>query len=209
MKSRVLGTALFLLLTAGFALAQTGIPDLSHCEAWLVYDGPETPTLLVFPDGRGSHFDEAQLPDGAQVDATVVLVMRDMWDFPICCFPAEDTWLEAQDGGLVPCLGGTTADLNTDGDGMTHWATPLAAGGFSQAPLQVLINGEVINPGGLALSFNSPDFNGDLHVNLTDVQLFAADLTTGYTFRADLYRDGVLNLSDLGKLAAGMAAQCP
>lgn len=209
MKATCLAAVTALPMLAGAALAQTGIPDLSHCESWLAHDGPETPTLMVQPSGQGSAFTEAQLPDGTRVDATVFLRMLDNQDFPICCFPREDLWLQSEDGGLIRCGNGTIADANTDAAGLTHWTAPLHAGGSSQALLWVHINGEALWTGGLPLSINSPDFNGDLRVNLADVQLFAADLAAGYDFRTDLHRDGVLNLADLGRLAASLGAQCP
>ena len=52
---------------------------------------------------------------------------------------------------------------------MTEWVNPMFAGGYSQGPVLVLINGSALttNPG-LPLKFNSPDINGDLRVDLTD-----------------------------------------
>jgi hypothetical protein len=197
------------LLAAGQGLAQSGIPDLSHCQAWLQYDGADTPTLMVRPDGQGSAFTEAQLPDGTEVDARVFLRVLDWNDEPVEMFPREDLWLESRDGGLVYCPGGTIADESTDADGLTWWSRPLAAGGFSQALLAVLVNGDDVWVEGLRLSFNSPDINGDLAMNLPDVTLFAMDYFNGYRFRSDLYRDGVLDVRDLGRLAAAAGVECP
>ena len=59
------------------------------------------------------------------------------------------------------------------------------------------------------LGFNSPDINGDLLVNLTDVQTFTADYYGGYLFRSDFHRDGIVNLSDLAPLAYAIGAACP
>ena len=200
------GTVLLLPALAG---AQGGIPDLPNCEAWLAYDGPETVTLMVIPNGQGPAFTEAQLPDGSTVDATIYLLVQDWFDVPIQGFTREDMWLESIDGGLYHCNGGTTADVDTDAEGMTHWIQPLRAGGYSQALTAVLVNGDNISSEGLLLHFNSPDITGDGQVNIPDVGNFASDFYGGYNFRSDLSWDGVINLSDVGRLAGGLGAACP
>lgn len=197
------------LLTAPVAFAQvSNIPDLPNCRAWLAYEGPETLTLLVMPDGSGPPFTQASLPDGTTVDATVFLEIRDANDVPVVNFPFEDVWLESEDGGLAPCVGGTCADANTDMTGLTFWVQPLRAGGHSQALTLVFIAGDTFTDG-LALSFNSPDISGDGMVNLQDVGLFAMNLFGTYDFRSDLSRDGQINLADLGQLALGLGGACP
>jgi hypothetical protein len=200
---------LTLLLESGTIAAARDIPDLPNCRAWLAYEGPETPTLLVVPDGSGSPFTEALLPDGTTVDATVFLEIRDGNDTPVANFPFEDLWLESADDGLQPCQGGTCADANTDELGMTYWIQPLRAGGHSQALTQVLIMGDPWGTEGLALSFNSPDINGDGQVDIQDVGNFAQNLFGTYDFRSDLARDGLVNLADLGRLIQGLGRNCP
>ncbi len=54
-----------------------------------------------------------------------------------------------------------------------------------------------LNQGGLDLAFVSPDINGDLTVNLADLSSFAAGYTGTYDACADMFYDGVINLSDL------------
>ncbi len=210
MSIRIRGIVLVItLLGAGAGLAQTGIPDLSHCEAWLGYDGPETPTVLVAPDGSGARFSEARLPDGTQVDCTIYVRVKDFLDYPICCFPREDMWLESLDDGLVPCVGGTTADVNTDLEGLTWWQEPCRAGGYSQAGMVIMLNGDDVLSQSWPVNFNSPDINGDGHVGLVDVTIFAQDFFGDYHFRSDLSRNGVLNLSDVVLLSSHLGAQCP
>jgi hypothetical protein len=191
------------------ALAQGGVPDLSHCQAWLAYDGPEMVTLRVAPDGSGATFTEAKLPDGTLVDATVTLLVLDWNDDPVAYFPREDMWLESLDGGLYHCNGGTIADTDTDAEGMTQWVQPMRAGGFSLSLTAVLVNGDNVWAEGLRLNFNSPDINGDGQVSLHDVGQFASDFFGNYHFRSDLARDGLINLADVGWLAAGLGAVCP
>jgi len=177
----------------------------------MAYQGPETLTLFVVPDGRGDSFDQAYLPFGGTEDATITLLLMDAYWVPIANYPAEDMWLESEDNGLVPCMGGTIADANTGADGRTQWLNPLLGGGHSQALTVVLVNGAQLEmTAGVHLSFNSPDINGDRTVNLTDVQLFTEDIYFSYyDFRSDFYRDGVVNLSDLGKMAEAIGANCP
>ena len=178
----------------------------------MAYQGPETLTLFVVPDGSGNSFDQASLPYGGQADATITLLLMDPMNDPIAHFPFEDMWLESRDAGLVPCRGGTTADANTDAAGITTWATPLHAGGHNQSLMDVIVNGSTLDQAApLALSFNSPDINGDLIVNLTDLQIFAEDFYNLFnaSFRSDFHRDGVVNLSDLPPMAEAIGAACP
>lgn len=85
----------------------------------------------------------------------------------------------------------------------------MEAGGYSEDLTMVLVNGDNVWAEGLALNFNSPDIDGDGHVGLPDVTWLAMDFFGSYHFRSDLQRDGVINLSDLGRLAAGLGGQCP
>jgi hypothetical protein len=196
-----------ILLPATFVQAGIGGP---YGDYYLAYTGPEALTLLVRPDGAGRSFDAAFLPGGATADATLTLELRNAnWE-PVPNFPREDVWLEAVDDGLVPCLGGTIADADTDALGITHWQNPLCAGGVSQGPTIVLVNGALIElTSPVALGFNSPDLNGDLVVNLTDLALFAGDYFGPYAFRSDLYRDTQINLHDLAVFAPAFGASCP
>ena len=197
------------LLWALPVLAQSGIPDLSHCEAWSAYEGEETPTLLVAPDGSGRSFDQAQLPDGQFVDATVYLRVLDWNDDPIYMFPAEDMWLVSIDGGMVPCVAGNISDVNTDATGLTYWVEPLLAGGYSEMVTLVMVNGDSVWDDGIMLSYNSPDMNGDGSFNLADMGMFSTDFYGEYHFRSDFFRDGAINLSDVGQLATSFGANCP
>ena len=202
----------FLLFTVVFltspCLAQIGIPDLSYSLAFIAYEGPGTPSLLVVPDGNGSLFTEAHDEEGNVVDATITLIIRDSGGVPISNYPAEDCWLVSEDGGMVSCVGGVIASFSTDFSGMTQWVNPLFAGGYSLAPVRILIPGEPL-PITLDLNFNSPDMNGDLVVNLADVALFASCYFTGYCYPADYDNNGVLNLADLSFFAEHIGAACP
>ncbi len=201
---------LLCLLVTPVTYAQTTGIGGPYGEYDMAYQGSETLTLFVVPDGSGDTFDQATLPNGGTEDATITLLLLDGNYDPIASFPAEDMWLESRDAGLIPCPGGTTADANTDAAGTTTWAAPLHAGGNSQAITDVIVNGARLELApGLALSFNSPDINGDLTVDLTDVQLFVMDFFSSFNFRSDFHRDGIVNLSDIPQMALAVGSSCP
>lgn len=166
--------------------------------------------LYNLPNGGGSRFDEAQLEDGTLVDATLTVTLADGSGQPIANFPAEDIWLASLiNGELVPCVGGVVADVDTDASGATFFQDPLMAGGYTESPCQVLINGGSWGLPPLPLFFNSGDINGDLYVNLQDVGLFTSVFYGPYHFKGDFFRDGTLNIADVGRMALGIGAACP
>ena len=169
----------------------------------------QSATLLVLPDGTGPALSAARAFDGQLVDATVALALRDYQGLPIANFPAEDLWIESSDGGLVFCAGGQIADRSTDLQGKTVWALPLRAGGHSGGPCHVIVNAQRVT-GGVdpALCFNSPDVNGDLHVNLVDASAFAGMYFGPYSLGGDLQFDGSVDLSDVAALARAMGVSC-
>jgi len=190
--------------------AQTTGVGGPYGEYHVAYQGPEILTLLVIPDGSGATLDQAYLPWGDTEDATITLFLWDEGENPISFFPAEDIWLESEDSGLTMCVDGTIADAFTDTDGRTQWLDPLLAGGHSQALTVVKVNGsEVEYTTGVNLNFNSPDINGDLTVNAPDLQTFVEDYFSGYDFRSDFHRDGVLNGRDLVIMAEAYGMNCP
>jgi hypothetical protein len=204
-----LGLFLFSALAPLALYAGVG-PDYTS-EVLFAYPGPELLTLMVQPDGEGPAFVLAQTPWGGQADATVTLILRDNNYDLIVGYPAEDLWLESTDGGLIACSRGTIADANTDSQGTTRWSEPLRAGGHSATETVVMANGAPVwapNPR-VPLVFNSPDINGDLRVDLSDLQLFTVEYYVTQGFPADLQRDGQVNLSDLALFAIAYGAECP
>ena len=215
-KKLISAVALAVLALSWTMFAAAGIPDLQESTAERAYAGPEPLSLLIHPGGSGHPFAQAFLPGTAEggpgvfADATITLTLRDGNGVTISNFPAEDLWLQSADGGMIECLGGTRANYNTDIMGRTVWAFPLSAGGFSQAPMKVLINGDALTSGDIQLNVNSPDINGDGNVDLSDTVLFASYYNSGtYRYEADFNFDGAINLSDLGLFAAGLGARCP
>ncbi len=201
------------VLTFGLAsVAMANIPDLSVSTASTAYHaggGVGIVALFNLANGAGSDFAHAGIGDGTVVNGTVTLYLRNSVGGGIADFPAEDLWLASIGGGLVACTGGTIADSITDSSGMTQWADPMNAYGFSTTQCQVLVAGDALTSStGMDLHFNSADISGDGLVDLIDIGLFAADLGT-YNFRSDLVFDGVIDLPDLGRLASGIGTVCP
>ncbi len=200
------------LLFCGLAQAQTGCPDLSMSTVFQAYEGPMA--LLVMPDGSGPPMTEATLAGGAIIDATIYLTLYggcDNYGVLLADFPAEDMWLESTSGSLVFCAGGSIADGPTDQDGSTTWSRPLMGGGWDYGTCRIMVTGDSsIAASPFRLQFNSPDLNGDLKVDLTDVTGFAEDFFSHtYNFRSDLAYDSVVNLSDITVMRAGMGKSCP
>ncbi|MBE0565100.1 MAG: hypothetical protein IH621_04020 [Krumholzibacteria bacterium] len=200
------------LLSVGLALpaAGDGLPDFGLSTVTMATPGPVM--MRVHPDGSGPPFTEAFQGSGNRVDATVTLLLLDAMAMPIWNFPAEDIWLQAQNGGLVPCGGGAglIPDRNTDQDGTTVWVAPPRAGGHTTGLTLVYVNGTpLISSAGLDLRFTSPDLDGSGSVTLTDGGLFTQDLFGTYAERSDLNWDGHINISDVGVMAGAMGQGCP
>lgn len=199
-----------IFLIASPAHACVGIPDLDFSIIWQSFEG--LATLLVNPDGSGPPVTEAHTSDGLVVDATLHLTLINNCpdEGPVVGYPREDMWLETTGGGLVFCAGGSIADDQTDLEGTTQWSQPMKGGGWDGGNCRIMVAGMALGTlEGLTLNFNSPDLDGNQVVNLADVVLFAQDYFSGFTFRSDLYRDGVLNLSDIVILARSAGLSCP
>jgi len=201
-------------LVIAAASAMAGVPDLQLSTASTAAGVGVTPTMYNLPNGLGMIFANARSTGGV-VNATITLTVLDGGGVPVANFSANDMWLEkevvASTGNFAACTGGTTADLNTNASGVTTWAAPLRAGGWSTSKTLVVINGAALTSNtGLVLRHNSADINGDGNANLSDIPLFAIDFAAGANaFRLDLQFDGFVNLSDIPRLAAGVGAVCP
>jgi hypothetical protein len=200
----VVVTALVLVSGASKLCAQWGPICEIACAA------SEQVSLCVYPDGDGSRngdrLDECFAYGGNTSDATITLLLRDQNYDPVPYFPAEDMWLETEDDGMVLCPGGSIADSDTDINGMTTFSGSLRAGGSGAG---ILINGFTCWVAPLDIKVNSPDLDGDLFINLTDVVLFTDYFYEAYGYAADFYWDGVINLSDIVMLSFGMGSACP
>lgn len=200
------------LVIGAASLAVAGVPDLGLSTASTAAGVGVTPVMYNLPNGLGSTFANAGSL-GGPVNATITLTVRDGGSVPVANFSASDMWLEkaAGAGNFIACTGGTTADLNTNAAGVTTWAAPLRAGGWSNVNTLVVINGSPLTSStGLVLWHNSSDLSGDGAADLSDIGEFAGDYFGGtQPFRADLSYDGAVDLGDIGVLASGIGAVCP
>lgn len=186
--------------------AGAGIPDQDESDA--VTAATEQVSVYSCPLGDGLPINGCMAyPGVTDVDATITATLRDINGDPVFLYPASDVWLESDTKGFAYCAGGTNADGDSDINGETTFSNTLFAG-FSGAGAVVVVNGEVINAP-LDMLFNSPDIDGNLVVNLTDVILFAQAYYGTYDYAADFYWDGNLNLSDIVILAVHNTHDCP
>lgn len=215
-KGDVMKTAYILSLFLAFMIGVSGaqVPDPILSQATCASSSPIS--LANSPNGGGDHFQSAQIYGGGSFDATITVTLLDGNANPVSGYPPEDIWLDVQDPEplFATCPGGAIADGHTDALGQTTFSNSLRAGG-SGSGSQVMI-GTWPTPefpipvvGGDLINFNSPDINGDLQVNLSDIAIFAADYYGAYNYRSDFYWDGIVNLSDLGFMAQGVGASCP
>jgi len=208
--------ALLMILSGSTQLlAADTIPVLPYVEVSVATEGP----LSVFsvPDGSGRPMTQVFGPAGQPVDGTITMTLYDdtpPWGDPVPFFPAEDIMLTDLTGNLAICQRGTYPDGNTDANGMTSWTGVLNVGGHAEPvagnQIAIMVNGWIPEGAELPdLRINSPDLSGDLVVNLIDVTQFVADYFGPYNYASDFHWDGVMNLSDVSKLASAIGAVCP
>jgi len=189
------------------SLAWAGVPDLEVSSA-TIDPAANGASIWVLPNGTGAGFDEA-FAGGSVVDATINVILIDTAGDPIFLYPFEDLWLETSGDGLVACPGGTVADASTDAAGETTFSNaPLAGGNSFGETTLVIVAGAPLSGGGLPITFNSPDINGDLTVNLSDIVPFTQTLGGAYDYSADYNNDGVINLSDIVRFTPGIGTSC-
>jgi hypothetical protein len=202
------------LLVGAASFASAGVPDLGMSSSASV-NGNDVAVVFNLPNGDGAFFYEAISAAFAPIDATITLTLIDGLGAPVANFPFEDCWLINDDGGefggLHPCSGGATPDFNSDVNGVTTWANPLTAGGYTQGVTTVYISGAPLDAGNeMNISFNSADINGDETVDLIDVVKFTQDFYSGTDpFRSDFLYDGLVDLLDVVVLAQSQGASCP
>jgi hypothetical protein len=201
-----LATGIFstLMLHAG-NIAACGGPDpcISH---WAV-NADQTPVvLLACPAGDTGTF----LEQGFYVSIEA-LFCGDPND-GLENIPAADSWLYDPGGGVSLCGGflSSNADSVTNLQGLTTMSnTTLAAGGCSDG-LALAVQGYVFTEEGSNCSVikiepihvRSPDLDGSLTVDLTDLAIFAqAFPPASYEACTDLNGDGVINVTDLAIFA--------
>jgi len=154
--------------------------------------------------------------DGVHTDATITVTLLDATGTPVIDYPAEDIYANGTNPDYYPCPQGTMADGPTDAMGQATFSNPWFAGGSSIGATIAIGTWpqpefQINFPDGDLFRFNSPDINGDLTVNLSDIVSFTQDFFDFevYHYRSDFVWDGVLNLSDIVLMAQGVGAYCP
>ncbi|MFT5314741.1 MAG: hypothetical protein ACI9UK_000566 [Candidatus Krumholzibacteriia bacterium] len=197
-----------MLIAAGSAWACTpGIEFITE------YSWQATSPISVFvlPGDPGAT--KAYATGGLPVDPTLSLRILDVAGQPFGSLTISGESVLIFYGGPVVICEWAYEDLTTDGEG---WLTlPLSGGGYrgpgGPAVFEIFVN---VCPNQLLslpddVYFNSPDINGDLRVNLTDVPLFAEDFYGQYAYRSDFNWDNQVNLSDVVTMAVALGADCP
>jgi hypothetical protein len=204
--------------TMGFA----GVPDRAASTA--VTAAPGLVSVFTNVDGQGNPISSAKPAVGPAIDATITLTLLDTFGNPIFQYPFEDMWLETDDGGLLLCNGGSTADGSTDVNGETTFSGALFAGGGSyydktipsNEQTIVIVDGDPLTSAGSALDiiFNTADLSRDLIVGVQDTALFKPRYINGttmglYDYSVDFYFDEQITLSDLVLYAGVSNTTCP
>ncbi len=183
------------------------------CAGWPDYGPSYVATvsggIYMTPAGTGPSLDEQGL--------TLEILAEEFNHGVLAGLPREDIWIEcAQQLELQFCGQGNIADVDTDAQGRTRFALPLRGGSYCETGVLVFIQGAFIGVGEpfsdqfvVSLAINSPDINGDLVVDLSDIALFSQDLDRGDAFRSDFNHDGVVNLSDIAIFAGALGDRCP
>jgi hypothetical protein len=200
-----------------------GLADLAHADCMYLPDVEVSTVLIeyfdeasiwILPDGTGRRLDQAYADGGSVVSAVVTAQLIDPMGNPMTTIEPDEIWIEDPGGGLAFCGGAWHPDAWDLENGLFYW-TGTPEGGGSRPPDGSFLELRVCNmplPASYALrylSVNSPDINGDLEVDLSDIVLFVQDLGGPYNHRSDFVHDGVINLSDVAVMAAAIGATCP
>jgi hypothetical protein len=208
-----MGVFMVALVVGAASVAVANVPDLGLSTATMATTG-QTLSLFNLPDGGGNPLTQAYVVGGggALVDATITLTLKDGLGNPIQNYPFEDLTLSCDDGlgqAMAPCVGGVSADGNTNAAGQTTFSGTLRAGGWAEASTDVMVAGAALTSGGVALQMNSADMNGDGSVAISDVSLFSGVYYGAYSYAADFNADGAVAISDVSLLAGGNGTACP
>lgn len=199
---------LFLAAICGAAIvapAQACIPDIWSITDY-TWDPPAPISFCLAPDRDALAFTSA----GSQVEAQLRFHVTIWSDWPDTTTTPVEWWIEppitlcSEEMQIVP----------RDEDGIVT-VVPLLRGGGHRDPgetssvqLWIPVCPNQLLTLGPEISFNSPDINGDLVINLTDLATFSTDFYGSYRYRSDFVWDGQINLADLSILAQSYQATC-
>lgn len=180
------------------------IPDLAACQ--VSHSILDTVSIYSAPDFGGLPLASALDWDGVVgstprfADASVTVTLVDDEGEPVVGYPAQDIWLDSNQGGLALAPRRAFADAATDHLGRATISGLVRCGGATDIvigeTLQVVIGGVPLPGGTIPVQVNSFDLTGDLWVNSNDQEEFSYELGTSETFRADFWRDGKIDLLD-------------
>ncbi|MEN8008310.1 MAG: hypothetical protein ABFS42_14940 [Candidatus Krumholzibacteriota bacterium] len=217
----VLAAAVF-LLGAGEARGQ-GTPDAASSQAVLMPVGSPPVSMFLVPNGTGTQLAGCYAFGGVITNVYILVTLNDVTGLPVPMVPATDVRIEELQSPLAWCANSwypppahapNLADGPSNAAGQTRFSLAYHGGGWVQGPTLIWVL-EVTGawmpiPTPVTVSYNSPDINGDLAVNLTDVGLFAMDFFSAvYNYRSDFNFDGAINLTDLSMLAPNIGVTCP
>ena len=196
-----------LLFMAVTTRAQIRIPDF--CQSTLEYSGSMEPLpncYLACPQGDTDSFED-------QGFIIFNITIRDMGGTPIPGIAATDFWVIDCDtqNDIHLCNGQYSCDADgpTDANGVTHMReSVLSAGGYANGLSVICMGVMLVDPDNGCLPYclpvwlRSPDINGDLTVNLTDLSLFTMHFPPGpYGIDSDLNCDDLVGIVDLARFA--------
>jgi len=193
---------------------------LPPVEITMNYPAGVAASVMTRPDGQGDPLANAWTWDGivgndaTRVDASFSAAVRNSLNSSLLNLDVSQVLLATNLGGLIACPGGANADAYVSGD--YQFADPVLGGGNTNPNLAEGTFVQVVDAPGtsfsgatsLPIQFNSPDMNGDLWVNLSDVADFAEDLATSYDYASDFVWDGRIDLRDVAELAESLGISC-
>lgn len=222
MPNRTIASILALILALSFAALATAQPVAANSTAMLVAPVPGV-SVFVQPNGSGTPLSACYAPGGTVVSAAVVVTIRDAAGNPVAAVPNRDIRIARAGTGMIWCSdtwypppmhAPNCADLPTNAAGQTRFTLAYHGGSWHNAGMQVWVL-EAAGiwapiPNILTVNMNSPDNNGDLVVNLSDVVTFVADLwTIPAPYRSDFNWDNNVNLTDIVLLTTSIGLTCP
>ena len=199
--------AILVVSAVGFVgPAQACIPGIEMIQDY-TWDPAGPVSVCVLPDGEAQTY----LAGGQRVTASLRFPVVDLSGVPMPFTPVPVEWFSGGPGVICEPY---TVELTTDSEG---WVTliPSIRGGGHRGPDEAvnLVLWIPLCPNQQldileGVYFNSPDINGDLQVDLSDIPLFAADFFNGYDYRSDFNWDGVINLSDVTIMVQALGLAC-
>jgi hypothetical protein len=204
----VLATALlsWQMMPAGVDSANSGIVD--PCSSTASSAGG---CWVICPQGDGDRLDDF----GAEISVNV----KDALGNPVPNIPASDFWLIGWNDAITLCggSGSINADAASDANGDATISGDLAGGGCDVG-IQVVVQGIVIAdpadwsiPLCLALVVVSPDYNGDLIVDIIDFAIFGPAFPSPPKVLdscIDFNCDGLVNLIDFAIFGVHYTHSC-